>query len=221
MSDLPELASAKTFRTKQEQVYQTLRSGILDGSLEPGRRLVIDDIAKSLSCSPIPVREALAQLQSERLIHQRPHQGAVVSTPDPDSIRELFTLMECIEVAAARLAPMPLDPPALARLHHHLADLDTATPETWGERNSAFHRALIDLARMPRLAELAGALFTDWERLRRLHYRDRGPGDAAAAQQEHRQMVDALATGDRATLEALSSQHNRAALAIHLAPAPR
>lgn len=220
MSDLPELTSAKSFRTKQEQVYHTLRSGILDGSLEPGRRLVIDDIAKSLSCSPIPVREALAQLQSDGLIHQRPHQGAVVSTPDPDSIRELFTLMECIETAAARLVPVPVDAAALSQLERLLAELDAATPATWGERNSAFHRALIALARMPRLATLADQLFTDWERLRRLHYRDRGPGDATAAQGEHRRMVEALAQGDRTALEALVGQHNRAALATYLAPAP-
>ena len=52
-------------RTKQEFVYRTLRAAIIRCELPPGERLVIDDLARQLAVSAIPVREALQLLQSE------------------------------------------------------------------------------------------------------------------------------------------------------------
>ncbi len=67
-------------RTKQEFVYQTPRSAIMRCDLGPGERLVIDDLAKRLGVSIIPVREALQMLQSEALVVLVPHVGATVAT---------------------------------------------------------------------------------------------------------------------------------------------
>ena len=64
-STLPTLAPRVRFRTKQEFVYRTLRDAIMRCELEPGRRLVIDELARQLEVSSIPVREGLQLLQSE------------------------------------------------------------------------------------------------------------------------------------------------------------
>ena len=58
-SPLPALAPRLRFRTKQEFVYRTLRDAIMRCELEPGRRLVIDELARQLEVSSIPVREGL------------------------------------------------------------------------------------------------------------------------------------------------------------------
>ena len=65
--------------TKQRLVYETLRAGIIGGELEPGQVLVIDALARRFEVSIIPVREALRQLQSERLVEIRPHTGVRVA----------------------------------------------------------------------------------------------------------------------------------------------
>ena len=54
--------AAAPHRTKQEFVYRTLREAILRCELQPGERLVIDDLARRLNVSIIPVREALQLL---------------------------------------------------------------------------------------------------------------------------------------------------------------
>ncbi len=92
------------FQTKQELVYRALRERIMDGQLQPGQRLVIDDIASAYGVSPIPVREALHLLQAERLVDIKPHIGAAVAPISKDAINEVFALMECLELAALRLA---------------------------------------------------------------------------------------------------------------------
>ena len=46
--------AAAPHRTKQEFVYRTLRDAILRCELQPGERLVIDDLARRLNVSIIP-----------------------------------------------------------------------------------------------------------------------------------------------------------------------
>ena len=69
-------STASHHRTKQEFVCQTLRQAILSCELRPGERLVIDDLARRLLVSIIPVREALQVLQAEGLVLTVPHVGA-------------------------------------------------------------------------------------------------------------------------------------------------
>ena len=101
-------------RTKQEFVYQTLRSAIMRCEIAPGERLVIDDLARRLEVSIIPVREALQLLQSEGLIANIPHVGATVAPVTRESILDVFTLLEGLGTVATRLVaergnPVELD----------------------------------------------------------------------------------------------------------------
>ena len=104
------LPSATRFRTKQEFVYRTLRDAIMSCELAPGQRLVIDDLARRLEVSAIPVREALQLLQSEGLVQNVPHVGATVSPISRESIDEVFTVMEGLEIVATRGAARRMSP---------------------------------------------------------------------------------------------------------------
>src|SRR5688572_27926358 len=74
------LASAANggFQTKQDIVYRALCERILDCQLQPGQRLVIDDIASAYCGSPIPDREALHLLLPECLADIKPHIAAAL-----------------------------------------------------------------------------------------------------------------------------------------------
>ena len=75
------------FRTKQELVYASLRDAILTCAIPPDERLVIEDVARRLNVSAIPVREALQLLRSEGLVTLIPHMGATVTPLSRDSVR--------------------------------------------------------------------------------------------------------------------------------------
>ena len=96
--------------TKQAFVYQTLHSAIMRGELAPGARLRTGDIAQRLGVSVIPVREALQMLHSERLVESAPHVGARVARISRDSIIEVFTVMEGLELVATRTAAERMTP---------------------------------------------------------------------------------------------------------------
>ena len=216
-NDLPDLTPASGgFTTKQALVYHTLHEAILSGELTPGQRLVIDDIAKALAVSAIPVREALNQLQSERLIEMKPHVGAVVTAISKDSIRELFALLEALELVAVRAAAEKAGPLDLDELRGLLGRLDAASSaKAWDAANGAFHRAIVSIAGMPLLADFTARVLREWERLRRAAFRDHKAPDTARAQREHRALVKAIEARDLEKLDRLVIEHNRGALAAY------
>lgn len=87
-----------------DRVYDQLKLAILHGSLEPGERLVQDDLAARFRVSRSPVREAIARLSQEGYVHLEPHRGATVATLTVDEMDEIYEIREILEPRAAVLA---------------------------------------------------------------------------------------------------------------------
>lgn len=58
--------------TRSEWVYEKLKEVILSGEMAPGERLVVDQLARELGTSPIPVREAVRRLEAEGWVENTP-----------------------------------------------------------------------------------------------------------------------------------------------------
>jgi DNA-binding GntR family transcriptional regulator len=208
-------------RTKQEFVYSTLRRAIMSCELAPGERLVIDELGRRLGVSAIPVREALQMLQSEGLVVTVPHVGATVAPISRDSIAEVFTLMEGLEVVAARAAVRRAGPADVEALAATVAEMDRALAagrhEEWGDLNTRFHLGLCALAGMPMLHEMMERVLDHWDRLRRYFFSGVLAHRLELAQKEHHALVKALAERDDRALETTLREHNQGALAAYTA----
>lgn len=68
--------------TLADVAYQRISEALFSGDLEPGSRLVMDQLAEQLDISRTPVRDALARLQREGLIEPTGRRGFVVRTSD-------------------------------------------------------------------------------------------------------------------------------------------
>src|SRR5262245_31174700 len=122
------------YRTKQELVYRTLRDAILTCELAPEQRLVIDDIARRLNVSTIPVREALQMLQSEGLVTMVPHVGAAVSPLSRESVVDVFSVLEGLQVVAGRIAATEAGDAELKELAGLVEEMDQAIEDAQFER---------------------------------------------------------------------------------------
>ena len=131
-------------RSKKDLVIAEIREAILNGELAPGTRLVIDDLAEKLGVSSIPVREALQQLHADGYIVFEPFVGARVAEIAAESIVEVFTLLEAMEVTSSRLACGRLAPEELAELETIVAHMDTliSDAEAWSRENRHFHELI-------------------------------------------------------------------------------
>ncbi|MEK7413477.1 MAG: GntR family transcriptional regulator [Planctomycetota bacterium] len=218
--DKLQVPTGRAFQTKQAMAYQALRDGIMSGKLTPGTHLVIDEVARRLGLSAIPVREALQTLQSDRLVELRPHVGAIVTDIDTDAVREIFTLLECLEIAAFRLAVEHVTNLDLAGLRNLQTKMESAAKSDddarWVELNRRFHGQVPLIARAPRIAEMIERVSSDWVRLRHLRFTETEHPHVAESHRQHLAMIDALADRNVDALIALTQQHNRDALAVYL-----
>src|SRR3546814_4698611 len=74
--------------------------------IAPGERIPIDTVARQLGISQTPIREALSQLEAEKLVYKTTNVGYRASPQmTPEEVHDLYTLRLLIEpYAAARAA---------------------------------------------------------------------------------------------------------------------
>jgi DNA-binding GntR family transcriptional regulator len=207
-------------RTKQEFAYQTLRGAIMRCELQPSERLVIDDLARQLNVSIIPVREAIQILQSEGLVVTVPHAGATVAPISRQSIQDVFTVLEGLEVVAMRLVAERQNTSELNALGSLVADMDKAVESKryaqWAGLNTEFHLMIGALPGLPMLREMTERVLARWGRIRRFYFRGVLVARAEQAQQEHREILESMRVRDLGRLEKLVRKHNRGALESYM-----
>jgi DNA-binding GntR family transcriptional regulator len=210
------LPGTMRYRTKQELVYQTLRNAIMRCDLRPGQRLVIDDLARQLEVSAIPVREALHLLQSEGLVTSIPHVGATVSLISRESIDEVFAVLEGLEIVATRSATLRLTSVDATTLEEITVAMDEAWRESrneeWADLNSRFHLTISRMSAMPMLQEMTERVLDHWGRVRRFYFSGVLVRRIEQAQEEHRALLRAMKAKDLVAVERTVKQHNQGAL---------
>jgi DNA-binding GntR family transcriptional regulator len=102
---------------------ELLRERILNGSFAPGVRLVEAEIARQLGISRGPVREAIAMLRAEGLVHELARKGSFVAQLSVDDVREIYELRAALEGQAARLFCKTGTEAAFAGLRQRLEEL--------------------------------------------------------------------------------------------------
>jgi DNA-binding GntR family transcriptional regulator len=206
-------------RTKQEFVYLALRRAILRCELLPGERLVIEDLAERLDVSSIPVREALQLLQSEGLVDVVPHAGASVAPLSRESILDVFSILEGLQIVAARLAAERAtaeDLEQMRALVHAMEEAVSGKGEEWSAMNARFHVAIARATGLPMLLQMTEQAFDRWDRTRRYFFSDVLAMRVLQAQREHHAILEALRERDSETLARLMRAHSQHALRDYL-----
>ena len=87
-----------------EDVYERIRTAILDGDLAPGAVMSQVALAEELGISRTPLREALRMLQGERLVEAEPNRRVRVAPMSPADLEELYVVRITLEAEALRLS---------------------------------------------------------------------------------------------------------------------
>lgn len=101
-------------KSLRELALEYLRNRIVDGTFQMGQVLSERKISEELGVSKSPVREALAQLRDEGLVHIEPQKGARVFTLSEDEVIQICDFRQAIESASFELA-LQRDPTRLAK----------------------------------------------------------------------------------------------------------
>ncbi|GIM46787.1 GntR family transcriptional regulator [Collibacillus ludicampi] len=138
----------KNIISKKQYAYEILRSRILDGIYGPGHRIVIDQIAKELQLSPIPVREAIRQLEADGLIQYKPYSGAIVSTVNESEYLDNLSVLAVLEGFATALSSRSITEESIKLLEQMNEEMKEALfhfeLDQFGILNRRFHGIIVE-----------------------------------------------------------------------------
>jgi DNA-binding GntR family transcriptional regulator len=134
--------------SKTQQAYEFLKNNILEGSYGPGQRIVIDQVARELGLSTIPIREAVRQLESDGLIQYKPYSGAIVSGINETEYIEVLTVLSVLEGYATALSSRNFTSEHIEELHQINKRMEEALQEfdfeRFGQLNRQFHTVIYE-----------------------------------------------------------------------------
>ncbi len=114
----------RTAAPLRQQVVRLIREDILNGVLAPGQRLVENALCEAYGVSRTVIREALRQLETERLIQVRANLGPIVTVLTQSEIKAIYVVRAALEGLAGRLFARNATPDQCRDLIHLRDRLD-------------------------------------------------------------------------------------------------
>ncbi len=201
-------------KTKNVAVYRKLRQAILKGKLKPGQKIVMADLAKVFGLSETPVREAIRRLESDGYVHFTPHTGAIVTKIDEGELVEVYLIRIALEALATRLASPHITDKDIDFLIKKNQEIEAAIQqkkyENIGGINKDFHLRIYKAAPFPRLYKMICDLWDTFERWPSVFAYV--PQRAVASVEEHKNIIQALKSGDTDLADRLMKEQKERAM---------
>lgn len=176
------------------RIINHIERSILTGRIAPGEKLNEISLARSLSASRTPVREAIRVLASQGLLVSRVGRGASVPKFSVERITELIDVRSHLECLALELAIPKINQQEIRNLEKILQQMDLACIEknwkNYENNDEDFHSTILKASKNETLISVI-------ERLSKKIRMARStilsiPGELENAQQFHRLLFDQI-----------------------------
>ena len=195
------------FRTKEEQVADFLREGIIAGRFARGARLKQQEIADLLNTSITPVREALKLLEAEGYVTGDSYRGATVAPFDIAASSEVLELRILLETRLVRAAVERAASKDIAELQGLAAEFarafEAGDNEAARAANYRFHHRMFEIATMPQTLHFVQILWARYP----FDLINRLKGRVSRAAAEHDEVLAAFIAGDGVSAMLAKRQH--------------
>jgi len=152
-------------KTLRALIYDQLKEKIMSGEIKPGEDLSLRTLANKLEVSLMPVREAVWQLESDKILVVRNNRGIKVNTLTNQELQEALHLRYVLESEALSKSCENRNSdeilPSLQELIQNM-ERDDCDPRTFLELNKQFHFTLYTYSNSPILIDLIERL---WARI--------------------------------------------------------
>ncbi|MGW3416807.1 GntR family transcriptional regulator [Streptomyces phaeochromogenes] len=192
-----------------ERVYAHVKQAVLDRRYEGGTLLTEGELADAVGVSRTPVREALLKLEVEGLIRLYPKKGALVLPVSAQEIADVVETRQLVEEHAIRKA-VPASPALIERLTELLAKQkeQAAAGDLSGAAvtDRCFHAEIVRSGGNDILSRLYDQL-RDRQLRMGVAVMHAHPDRITKTLTEHREILDALRSGDAEAAVALVHRH--------------
>lgn len=197
-------------RCLRDHIYEIIREMILKREIEPGEKIIEEELSKKIGVSRTPLREALCRLENEQIVKSIPQRGTYVQKLSEEKVVEVFLIREVLEGLVARQATQKIDKPMLAKLHKCLDKIHNKPDNTkflikYTEADELFHSLLLEFCNNSILISMMETVNTYLKiiRLRTVVI----PGRAKKTVEEHYRILAAIERKDEQAAENLMRQH--------------
>jgi len=181
----------------KHKAYAALKNAIVAMDIYRSRddiRLDERKLAQDFGISRTPVREAMAQLESEGFVRLVPRRGIYVVRKTKREVIEMITAWAALESMAARLITQNASDPEIAGLRKMFATFVNgklrAHLDEYSDVNIEFHQSIIKLSHNAVLIDLAENLFTHMRMIRRKTIVEQDRADRSI--RDHMNIIEAL-----------------------------
>ena len=156
-----KLEKIKT-KTLRQKAYDLLKEKMITAEILPGEHITLRDLASRLGVSLMPVREALLQLQSEKVVVIESNKNMRVNNLSLKEMQEILRIRLTLETMAVERACDYRTNTVLAELARLLDDMEALmeTRKKYLKKNRRFHFIIYKSARSPILFEIISSLWT-------------------------------------------------------------
>ena len=191
-----------------DQVFEKLENDIIQGVYKRGELLTELKLVEQLGVSRTPIREALRRLEQERLIEDtgKGSRGLGITMED---LEDIMNIRQRIEGLAAYYATVNLTEDGLKELSH-IVDLQEfyfskQDKEHLRQVDDAFHDMICSLSKRSVISDTLTPLMRKTRRYRRVAIDNWER--TTRTMNEHKQIFQAIASGDAKLAEELTTQH--------------
>ena len=201
----------------RDSVFVRIRDAIIDGTLEPGERLVDGELSGWLGVSRTPIREALARLESAGLVETKPGRYTIVSPIDPHTLADAQEVTAAMNELAVRTAVPLITEADLTGMHAANSSfaeaLRTGDVVAAVDADDAFHRIPVDRSGNAAIRTVLDQYTPVLRRVERIRFASLQGRDSVA---QHARIIAFAAAGD-AEAAALETRRNWLTLDAHAA----
>ena len=195
------------YRTKEEQVADYLREGIIAGRFARGERLKQLEIAKLLQTSITPVREALKLLAAEGYVVGDSYRGATVAPFDITASNEMLNLRILLETQLVRAAVEQATAADVDDLRAMALEFEQAVAARENEAaraaNYRFHRRIFEIPNLPQTLHFVQVLWARYP----FDLINKIGGRVGRAAAEHEELLQAFIARDGAGAMLATRRH--------------
>lgn len=188
---------------------KALRDAIVSGELQPGVRLLEEEISQQLAISRGPVREALRQLEQEGLVASFPYRGCEVLGVSEEEVHQvLIPIRLTLERYSFPRAMGQMTDADLEAVENALREMergaDAGDLKKVVETDIRFHEMVLERSGQPHTLQI---WLTIEPRIRAYFHRHGRYQELRQIVRDHRELFEALRDRDEERLLGLLDQH--------------
>jgi len=204
---IPHNYSAPARMSAKERALSQLQRWMIDGTFQPGEKLIDAELADALGVSRTPVREALQLLEIQGLVEMHPGKDTRVTMIRKDDILHLYSTLAALHGLAAELAAPRIVPAQLEQLRGMNAQfreaIGSGQPYQAMEADESFHNLIVDISDNPYVASFSSSLQIHIRRFKYVFLKQ-PVGATLTSVNEHEELIRALENRDsKAAAEAM------------------